>query len=375
MSNESILQQRQDLIRRTIRMETVERIPAIYMGVAFSPRYMGMSIAKFCADPEASLQVTLDAMDRIGNLDGANIAVGGRITTILSVLWLSRLAVPGRELPDDTLWQVMEEEVLKVEEYDQILKGGWKAFQRGYLPRVVDPQELAETMSWMMANGARVLQAYAERGYVVISDAQGLSAAPPFESLCGGRSMQRFFMDLVRMPDKVEAVMQVMMEETLADMERVPPRQGGIGGVWLGGWRGASGLLSPKMWNRFVWPYIEKLANVLIAKDYVPVLHWDQNWTRDLERLNDLPAGKCILNPDGMTSMRKFKEVAGNSMAMMGDVSSVLLATGKPEDVTRYVRELVDLFEGKGLLMCAGCDAPINARPENIEAMYRALEH
>jgi uroporphyrinogen-III decarboxylase len=129
------------------------------------------------------------------------------------------------------------------------------------------------------------------------------------------------------------------------------------------------------MWNRFVWPYIEKLANVLIAKDYIPVLHWDQNWTRDLERLNDLPPGKCILNPDGMTSMRKFKEVAGNSMVMMGDVSSVLLSTGTPEDVTRYVRELVDLFEGKGLLMCAGCDAPINARPENIEAMYRALEH
>ncbi|TAK54006.1 MAG: hypothetical protein EPO25_08695, partial [Gammaproteobacteria bacterium] len=280
MSNESILQQRQDLIRRTIRMENVERIPAIYMGVAFAPRYMGMSIAKFCADPEASLQVTLDAMDRIGNLDGANIAVGGRITTILSMLWLSRLAVPGRELPDDTLWQVMEEEVLKVEEYDQILQGGWKTFQRGYLPRVVDPEELAGTLSWMMANGSRVLQSYADRGYVVISDAQGLSASPPFESLCGGRSMQRFFMDLVRMPNKVEAVMEVMMEETLADLERAPPRQGGIGGVWLGGWRGASGLLSPKMWNRFVWPYIEKLANVLIAKDYIPVLHWDQNWTR-----------------------------------------------------------------------------------------------
>lgn len=375
MSNESILQERQDLIRRTIRMEPAGRVPAIYMGVAFAPRYMGMPIAQFCADPEGSLQVTLDAMDRIGNLDGANIAAGGRITAILSMLWLSRLAVPGRELPADALWQVMEAEVMTVGDYDRILQGGWKAFQREYLPRVVDPQELAETIGWMMANGARVQQAYADRGYVVISDAQGISASPPFESLCGGRSMQRFFMDLVRMPDKVEAVMQAMMREILADLEQVPPRQHGIGGVWLGGWRGASGLLSPKMWNRFVWPYIVQLAQALIAKDYVPVLHWDQDWTRELGRLNELPPGRCILNPDGMTSLRRFREVAGSSMAVMGDVPSVLLATGTPADVTRYVRELVELFEGRGLLLCPGCDAPINGRPENVEAMYRALEH
>lgn len=375
MSNETILRERQDLIRRVIRMEPVKRVPSIFNGSAFAPRYMGMSIAEYCADPEASLRVTLAAMDRIDSLDGINLPIGGRITPFLSMVWLSRIAVPGRELPEDALWQVMESEVMTVEDYDRILKDGWKAFLRAYLPRVIASHELAEAIGWMTANRVRMLQAYADHGYVVVTDAQWLNATPPFESLCGGRSMQRFFMDLVRMPDKVEAVMQVMMEETLADLEHAPPRQAGVGGIWLGGWRGASALLSPKMWNRFVWPYLETLANVLIAKDYVPVLHLDQDWSRDLERLNDLPPGRCILNPDGMTSMRRFREVAGGSMAMMGDVPSVLLATGQPENVTRYVRELADLFDGRGLLLCAGCDAPINARPENVEAMYRALGH
>jgi uroporphyrinogen-III decarboxylase len=33
---------------------------------------------------------------------------------------------------------------------------------------------------------------------------------------------------------------------------------------------------------------------------------------------------------------------------------------------------LVDLFNGVGLILCPGCDAPINAKPENMEALVAA---
>ena len=102
------------------------------------------------------------------------------------------------------------------------------------------------------------------------------------------------------------------------------------------------------------------------------MLHWDQDWTRDLVRLQELPAKKCILNPDGMTDLKKFKELVGDRMAMMGDIPASLLAAGTPDDVHKYVRELVELFEGTGLLLCPGCDAPINAKPENMEAIVEA---
>jgi len=56
----------------------------------------------------------------------------------------------------------------------------------------------------------------------------------------------------------------------------------------------------------------------------------------------------------------------------MGDIPSSLLAAGNPDDVYKYVRDEVELFEGKGLILCPGCDAPINARPENMEAFVAA---
>jgi uroporphyrinogen-III decarboxylase len=146
----------------------------------------------------------------------------------------------------------------------------------------------------------------------------------------------------------------------------------GVPAVWIGGWRTASSLVSPRIMERFVWPYVLKIVNALLAAGLIPVFHWDQNWTRDLIRLQAFPPKKCILNPDGMTDLRQFKKLVGDRMAMMGDVPSTLFATGTPDDIDKYVRNLVNLFEGRGLILCPGCDAPINTKPENMEAFVAA---
>ena len=370
MEPSALYLERFNRIKNAINLEPVDRVPVVYMGVAFAPRYMGMSIADYCADAEAAFQINLMAMDRVGEVDGSNLAAAGRITPLLTSLWMSRLGVPGRDLPADSLWQVREAEVMTIEDYDTIIEKGWNAFFMEYLPRVIDPFEFQESMGWVMQNTPRVQQTYVERDYVVVCNGP-VMVSIPFEYLCGGRSMQKFIFDLHRIPDKVQAAMDVMLEESLAQIKAAPPVFG-IGGTWLGGWRAASALLAPKLWDRFVWPYYVKLVDALIAQGITPVLHWDQDWTRDLVRLQELPDKKCILNPDGMTDMKKFKALAGDRMAMMGDVPSSLLAAGTPEDVHKYVRELIELFEGKGLILCPGCDAPINAKPENMEAFVAA---
>ncbi len=91
-----LYRERAERIRRAIALEPVDRLPVIFMGTAFAPRYVGMSIARFCADPEARVEATLAAMERLGDLDGINAAPAGRITPALTRMWLSRVAVPGR---------------------------------------------------------------------------------------------------------------------------------------------------------------------------------------------------------------------------------------------------------------------------------------
>ena len=366
----SRLAERQDRIARTIRMEPVDQVPSIFMGTAFAPRYMGMTMGHFCRNPDDGVTVTLDAMDRLGAdlIDGINHMPGGFITTGLSALWMSRVAVPGRDLPEDTLWQVQETEVMKVADYDAILEQGWPAFVQGYLPRVLDPERLVMQRDWARASVPGLARRFEERGYVPVSFG---GANLPFELLCGARSMQRFLLDLFRIPDKVQAVMDVMQPHMIqSGLDSA--KFSGINAMWIGGWRSASSLVSPRLWERFVFPYLVDLVNSLVAAGITPVLHFDQDWTRDLARLRELPARTCLLNLDGMTDIRKARAVLGDHMAIMGDVPSSLLAAGEPQQVRDYVRDLVRDVGTTGLILCPGCDAPINARPANMEAYFHA---
>lgn len=370
MDMESVYQERFSRIKKAIAFEPVDQVPLIQMAIAFNPRYMGMTIAKFCADPEAASQVALAAMDKLGGFDGCQMT-GAAPPMALATLWLSRILQPGKELPEDSLWQVQEGEVMSQADYDAVIAQGWPAFFGAYLPRVVDMAEFGATMGWSAANGARVKQMFREHGYVQVSD--GLMANIPFEAFCGGRSMQKFIFDLHRIPDKVEEAMKVMHAATLAQIAAAPPcPPDSIGGSWIGGWRSASGLIAPKLWNRFVWPYIIETAEAVLARGYTPVFHWDQDWTRDVGRLAELPAKKCILNPDGMTDVRKFRSIVGDRMALLGDVPASLFAAGTPDHIYAYVRDLVRDVGATGLLLCPGCDAPINTKPENMVAFVAA---
>ena len=368
MNNEALYQERLTRIKKVINLEPVDHIPVIQNASAFGPRYMGMSMAEYCADPEASLNVTLAAMDKLGGLDGINAALAGRITPMLSTVWLSRIAVPGRDLPPDSLYQVREAEVMTPADYDVIINKGWQAFMGSYLPKVVDLAELGEASNWLIANLPRAIGRYREHGYVAIA---ANPVTTPFEYFCGGRSMAKFFADLYRMPDKIQEAMDIVLPEVIAQGIG-GARMAGTMGIWVAGWRTASALIAPKLWDRFVWPYFVKIVDAVLAAGLTPVLHLDQDWTRDLIRLQELSAKKCIMNPDGMTNMKKFKELLGDRMAMMGDVPASMFAVGTPEDIYNYVRDLVRLFDSRGLILCPGCDAPINTKPENMEAFVAA---
>ncbi len=368
MDNEKLYQERLDRITRAINLEPVDRIPIVYMATAFSPRYMGMTQAEFVSNPDAPIEVTIAAMDRLGDLDGINMMPGAFQTVKLSLLWLSKLAMPGKELPEDDLWQVQEAEMMTVEDYDFVIDKGWSAFLKGYRPKILDMGLYERHSEWMGKNYGETPKIFRKAGYVIAACA---STTIHFESLCGARSMPKFFLDLYRIPDKVKAAMDVMLPYQIqvgiraAEIANVPR-------VWVGGWRSASALLAPKIWDTLVFPYFYEIINALSEKGIISVLHWDQDWTRDLSRLLEFPAKKCVLNPDGMTDIRKVKEILGDHMAIMGDVPAAMFATGTPDDIYDYVKALVRDVGPTGLLLCPGCDGPINTKPENMEAFVAA---
>lgn len=371
MKTNPIFDERLKKVQAAINHEN-EHVLACYMGQAVPPTYSDITLAKYMSDTEAGLKYYIDFVNRINAIapvDCINFAYPGAHQAALSLVWWSKVKMPGEELGENEIWQVDEKKLIQDGDYELIIKEGSAAVMNRILPQIIDMKKIEQFFEYH-AKDEMIAQQYTDAGYPVLNS--GL-ICPPFETLCGGRSMTAFFMDCYRKPDLIKETQDVMLEEQLKMIASRPDRDYVIG-EWIGGWRGASGLVSPKIWDNLVWPYMYKLALALIERGITPILHLDQNWDRDLERFLELPAKKCIINTDGMTDLRKARKVLGDHVAFMGDVPSQMLTVSTPDETKDYIRRLLDDIGVKGVILAAGCDAPTGSKFENLVAIHEVAQ-
>jgi uroporphyrinogen-III decarboxylase len=183
--------------------------------------------------------------------------------------------------------------------------------------------------------------------------------------------MEKFFMDLIEIPDKVVAVMDEIVPHLAKDATEKAFSHG-YPVAWVGGWRTAPCMISPEMWERFVWPYFRRLVYEVLDSGLIPLLHLDSNWERELGRFHEFPKGKVLMALDGDTDIFEAKEILGDHMCLMGDVPASLFAFGSPEEVYSYSRRLINEIGPEGFILQSGCDIPANAKLENVQAMIAA---
>lgn len=365
----SLYEQRVELYKQTVAFEN-SRPSTAYAGPATPAAHYQMSMKDFMFDTKRGFKAYLDyvkELDAIASIDCINAPYPGKFNVPLSLMWLSQLKVPGRDLPDDSLWQVQEKALIEIEDYDFIIENGFAEFQKKFLPKVLQPGEIEEYMNYSMSEGPQQAQMLIESG---LPQVNSYAFTPPFEALCGGRSMTKFFMDCYKRMDKIKAAQDVIYPTTIAATLETLRQTHAIGG-WVGGWRGASGMVSPKIWDNLVWPYMKKAAEAFIDNGFIPIMHLDQNWDRDIERFLELPKQKFVLNTDGMTDLARARKLLGDHAAFMGDVPAPILSMGTVAETEDYVKKLIDNVGAKGLIVTSGCDSPANAKFENMVAMFK----
>lgn len=371
MNPSQLYLERVEKIKKTIAFEN-SGVTTTYMGIATPAKHMSIPMKTFASDPEIYLEASLKYINEINSIvpiDCINSFGAGGINVLLTTLWLSKVKMPGRELPDDSLWQVDEKKIMEDSDYDLAIEKGYAALSQKILPKVIDMNELMSFVNYNQLNGTRHAEIIMQNNYpVLVSNAL---FSPPFEVLCGARSMSQFFMDCYKLPEKVKDTLDAIYPELKSQFEATLALGANMG-AWIGGWRGASALVSPKIWDNFVWPYMYDSAMTCIKHNVIPIFHLDQNWDRDIERFKEMPAKSCVLNTDGMTNLANARKKLGEHAAFMGDVPAPLLATGSVHDVKDYVNKLLDDIGPKGVFITAGCDAPQNAKFENMVAMFQA---
>ena len=361
-NNQELFNERISLIARAVALQPVERVPVVINDDMYAVTYTGVPMHEYATDIKVSNKAMIDTCVGLGS-DGIQNAF--MLPEMLSLQWMNKVSLPGRELPKNAPWQIHEVELMTVDDYDVILQKGWNSFYQDYIQNRFD--NLMARLGPQFGSIPTAYQNVVAAGIVPIS---GGVLASAFEMICGARSMNKFMIDMFRIPDKIQAVLDEATPVFIAGAKA--QLAGKPFGIWVGGWRGASAFMNHKLWTRFVWPYMRQLAELAIEAGVTPIFHIDGNWERELEAFKDLPKGKCIIFPDGQTNIYKIKEVLGDHMCINGDVPAGLLSVGTPEEVYNYSSKLIQEIGPTGFILGPGCTIPMGTKVENAKAMVAA---
>lgn len=361
----SLFDERRARVVNAINMEAVDKVPFCYSGSAYIPRAQGMTIGKYLSDFEAAGDATVDfCLDHPG-IDCLMNPIHSAY--LLQSLWLSEVKVPGIELPEDELWQLHEKEKMTFDDYEKIIKMGYEPWLKEFMAeKIGDPGP--KLVPFFQANPGAV-EKLEKKAQVV--NFNGRTFASPIENFSSGRTLMNFFMDAIEEPELVGKAMDVAFEYMFGELKNFLAAVKPLA-LWVGGWRAAPQMMAHDFFMEFSWKYIEPMVMCVIENGVTPILHFDSCWEKELETVATLPEKKCVLMLDGTTDMRKAREVVGDRMCLLGDVPATLQAYGTPDEVYNYVTKLIDDVGPTGLIVSSGCDVPLNAKPECVDAMIQA---
>ncbi len=365
MSKKVQYQKRLNRILRTVALEKPDRIPVVLEYAGFAAHVTQTPMAEFLGDPEKNLQTMIEAYRMVGGGDAINY--GSFWPYNLCYDFMAKVSVPGVDLPENEMWQVVEKELMTRDDYDRIVDLGWPAYSKEFMAQKILNDVPADYLPPRRKN-PDVQSAWRKEDVPVLC---GGDVTTPFELLCGSRSLTQFAFDLIEIPEKVIAAMDAMVPHMVGDGLRGVKRRG-YPLVWVGGWRTAPCMLSPEMWRRFVWPYFKRVVYEVVDAGLIALLHLDSDWTRELERFRELPKGKCIMALDGETDIFRAKAVLDGHMCIMGDVPATMLFMDSPDTVYNYCTRLIKELGPQGFILQSGCDIPTNAKLENVQAMVAA---
>jgi hypothetical protein len=360
---------REERIACALRLEKPDRVPIVPCIPTEPTAYLAGSTPGQCYNnAEVGLRAGLKVFDDYGGWDANMGGAGGGLINQVSGTYPMKMRIPGKDLPDDYVIQVLEEPRLQLEDYDKICEMGWDQFYfTDFLWRFAEftPQEAAAIGEEARLQSIKMNEELGKRG---VRPWIGVSPFHPFFTLSLARSLVKFTEDLYYHPEIVERAISRMTDEMIPKLINIT-KQMQLNRCFFVDER-ASGFHYPlSIFERFWMPYTQKVVEAFWSEGITTIFHLDTCWDKNIAYFKKLPKGSYILTLDSTTDIFRAKEVLRGHGALSGDVSASLFALGTPAEVEAYVKRLIDEVGGDGgFILGVGCSAPPNIKPENFRA-------
>lgn len=329
----------------------------------------GITQKDILASPQKWIEAMDISIEKIGKPDVAMPMCPGDTVFVMGLP--SR--IPGRELPDDALYQFVETPYFDdTSEYKKILEMGWDAwsFKRTMDIQKMNPQELGGRYAQIGQNQGYTMAQLRQRGIVPCFEG---SAGEIFDNLSMARSMAEFTYDLFDCPGLIMDVLNKFQPEQ--DAKAVESaKASGAKHMAMFAMRSSATFLSPDIFEEIVWPHMKQTIVTMAEAGLRTILHADGNWLPMCKYFTELPKGCMNLELDGDTDIFAAYDILKGWQTIRGDVPSTMFAFGTPDDVSNYCEKLINMGMQGGFMLSSGCEIPMNAKLENIQAFMASLK-
>lgn len=171
----------------------------------------------------------------------------------------------------------------------------------------------------------------------------GGNGQPPFDYIADfARGFSQIPMDMRRCPEKLHAAMDALMPLSILQAEAPKPDLLGSSKVMTH----MGGFLSNKQFEEFYFPHFNEICHINAEKNIYMQMFLEQDWTRFIDLLCDMPMGTRFYMEYG--DMKKFKDKMGKKFVLGGFYPMVLLRTGTKEQCIDKAKELLDIMAPGG---------------------------
>ena len=315
---------------------------------------------------------------------------------------------PGHGLPDKiSLYQYVEQDYMKADEYDAFLENPTDFWWRVYLPRTVgafEPFRKLLPFSGMMGipiayyaavgrpDVAAAFQTLIEAGKTSaawqdnIAELNRLGLAHGIPTLRGGglggapfdmiadmlRGTQGIVMDMYRQPDKLQAAMEkvapmaVRGSVAMADATGCPV-------CFMPLHKGDESFMSPKQFETFYWPTFKKVLDGMISEGLVPFPFAEGRYGARLEIISQMPRASVLWTFEDI-DMARAKKILGRNACIAGNVPASLMHAGTPAAVKEYCRQLIETCAPGGGYILTGAAGMNEGNPDILRAFMEAAK-
>ncbi|MBO8180476.1 MAG: hypothetical protein H0Z19_08380 [Archaeoglobus sp.] len=412
MGAEELMKERLERIETVLKGKEPDRVPVTGATTVWHGRYAGYTAKEVLFDYEKSKDAALkvardfdfDTFTPIIGLEGMIYTVAFLNQPEISsaarfILGPTHLVLqdvysrwPGYELDENAHPQFIGKEIMKVEEYDQLIENPLEFINKVVMPRI--NKKLADVgsaeynaaltkygleLARFGAFMAELSMEMAKIGYPTIP----MSWAYAPLDLIGDflRDIKNVVLDLFRVPEKVkdavEAVKPLIIKaaEISAPPVEVRKQLFGTDVVECFYPLHLNEYLNPKLYSEFYWPSLNDIFHKVAEMGQVNFVLFEGKHDAHLETLLEAPKKK-VVGVFEKTDPRKVREVLGDHVILVSGPPNSLLIGGTPQKVEEYMKSLLEDCKEGGMMIWPGVDGGISrdAKPENVKAMVDAVK-